>query len=243
MSIELQDACERGQQQLQQTQYHQAECTLVAAEHTAWQLHDWDTLARLYMPLQEVRRQRRQRCGEGIVCLDLLAQGPHDHLDARHVAENYPHGQLLVAGWASIEPAVQLRQLRQELGLYVETFLAAAYPTEQGRTVVILPFAESRVPRAQSFTLEQLRRALPYGSLMLDECELPAGPRKGNAQTYARVMDLWEKLHRPFLAQADAQPDPIRRIEGYRKVIEVDYACELAHQKLADTARELARRG
>ena len=54
-------------------------------------------------------------------------------------------------------------------------------------------------------------------------------------------MTLWERLHRPFLAEADAEPDPIAQIEKYRRTIEVDYACELAHQRLAAVARQLAR--
>src|SRR5215210_567005 len=105
-SSSLQDLCELGSEQLFQTQYLDAEATLAGAEADAWNNRDWDTLARLYMPLQEARRQRRQRCGEGVVALDLMAQGPGDVLDGRHIIENYPHGQLLVAGWGSIEPAV-----------------------------------------------------------------------------------------------------------------------------------------
>ena len=46
--------------------------------------------AGLYMPLQEARRQRRQRCGEGIVCLDLIAQTAGDRINGKHVIENYP---------------------------------------------------------------------------------------------------------------------------------------------------------
>jgi hypothetical protein len=38
------------------------------------------------------------------------------------------------------------------------------------------------------------------------------------------------------------QVDPLLRIEHYRHTICVDYACELAHQKLADVAKDLARR-
>ena len=66
---------------------------------------------------------------------------------------------------------------------------------------------------------------------------------QGNATTdiYAYTMSIWERLHRPFLASADAEADPVRRIHAYRRTIEVDYACELAHQKLADVARSLAR--
>jgi hypothetical protein len=54
-------------------------------------------------------------------------------------------------------------------------------------------------------------------------------------------MTLWERLHAPFLAAADAQSDPIRKMDLYRRTIQVDYACELAHQKLSDVAKNLSR--
>ena len=53
---------------------------------------------------------------------------------------------------------------------------------------------------------------------------------------------MWERLHTPFLAAADAQSDPVAKMEGYRSTIRVDAACELAHQKLSDVAREMARK-
>src|SRR5437870_10059244 len=118
----LQAQCEVGQQLLERTQYLEAEEVLADAEEAAWAARDFDTLSRLYMPLQEARRQRRQRCGEGIVCLDLLSIGPQDHVSGQHVVENYPHGQLLVAGWGTIEPALEVRRLQREHGLFVETF-------------------------------------------------------------------------------------------------------------------------
>jgi hypothetical protein len=52
-------------------------------------------------------------------------------------------------------------------------------------------------------------------------------------------MSIWERLHTPFLAAADMRVDPVQKMEGYRQAIRVDYACELAHQKLSDTARTL----
>src|SRR5215217_923309 len=122
---DLQVQCERGQEELMRTNYLEAERLLAAAEADAWANRDFDTLARLYMPLQETRRQIRQRCGEGTVCLDLIAQGQGDELDGRHVVENFPHGQLLVAGWGTLEPALTVRKLQREHQLYVETFLAA----------------------------------------------------------------------------------------------------------------------
>src|SRR3954468_9844829 len=101
-SQDLQERCELGQQQLMRTEYLEAEATLASAEADAWAARDFDTLSRLYMPLQEARRQRRQRCGEGKVVLDLVATGPDDALDAEQLIGRFPHGQLLIAGWGTL---------------------------------------------------------------------------------------------------------------------------------------------
>jgi hypothetical protein len=224
-----------------ETRYLEAEATLVDAESRALAASNWDVLARLYMPLQEARRQRRQRCGEGIVCLDLLAEGPADHFEARHVLENYPHGQLLVAGWGTIEPALRVREMAARQGMYVETFLAATYPVGGGRAVVIVPLENAKLPEPRQQAIDHLIAQLPAHCLVLHENELPRGSRKGTYTTYGEVMAMWERLHLPFLAAADIQAERLQKIGGYQKTIEVDYACELAHQKLSDVAKELAR--
>jgi hypothetical protein len=239
---QLQETCEAGQRELVRTEYLRAERLLEEAEGVAWAARDFDTLARLYMPLQEARRQRRLRCGEGTVCLDLVAQGPTDHVDGKRVIENYPFGQLLVAGWGTIEPATRLRQLQREHELYVETFLGAVYPTtDRGHVVVVVPHEGLTLPGAEPRSYDQLKAAAPMNSLLLRVDELPSGPRKGTTQTYAQVMDIWEALYLPFLKRADAEADLLRRVVGYRKTIEVDYACELAHQNLSKVAHELDR--
>src|SRR5881275_2878658 len=107
MPANLQSLCEHGQEQLMRMEYLEAEKTLCNAEKIAFEQRDFDTLGRLYMPLQEARRQRRQRCGEGIVRLDLIARGAGDPIRAQEIIEKYPHGQLLIAGWGSIQPAVE----------------------------------------------------------------------------------------------------------------------------------------
>jgi hypothetical protein len=239
---ELQEQCELGQWELVRTNYLVAERILADAERLAWERREFDTLSRLYMPLQEARRQRRQRCGEGVVCLDIWARSADDVIDANQIAEKYPFGQLLVAGWASIEPPRKVRQIQWHQNLYLETFLGAVYPTTEGSVIVIVPLEEARLPTAEVRSPPALASALPEHSLILRESELPRGLRQGTYQTYGQVMTLWERLHRPFLAAADAQSDPIKRIEAYRRTIEVDYACELAHQKLADVARALVRK-
>jgi hypothetical protein len=65
------------------------------------------------------------------------------------------------------------------------------------------------------------------------------GPHRGDWRFCAQAADLWERLHLPFLAAADAMQDPWTKIEAYRQTLRVDYACELAHQKLAQTVRGL----
>jgi hypothetical protein len=238
----LQSLCELGQEQLMRMEYLAAERTLLEAEQIARRDGDFDTLGRLYMPLQETRRQRRQRCGEGVVCLDLIARGPDDHLSAEHVIANYPHGQLLAAGWGSIAPAVQLRELQKTHDLYVETFLAAAYPIGDARAVAIVPTDAVQMPDPSPRQIDELIRLLPPHAIVLHESELPRGSQKGSWQTFSHVMEMWEKLHAPFLAQADQTAEPMQKMEAYRRTIAVDYACELAHQRLADVARGIAKK-
>lgn len=244
---ELQALCEEGQQRLMHMEYLAAEEVLVRAEAAALAAEDFDTLGRLYFPLQEARRQRRQVCGEGVVRLDLSASGPDQQPDAEQVVAQYPHGQLLVAGWASIEPALRVRELAHQRGLYVETFLATVYPVdEQGsrKLVAIVPTADVALPPADvalGGNVEALSRRLPPFSIVLAETDLPRGEQRGTAATFATTMGLWERLHLPFLNAAAKVRDPVQRIEAYRQTIRVDYACEKAHQWLAQTAVEVAR--
>ena len=230
---ELQALCETGQRELMATNYLAAENILAQAEQIAFDQREFETLSRLYMPLQEARRQRRQKCGEGIVHLGLIAKSANEKLSAEQIIGQYPFGQLLVAGWGAIQPAVQFRRLQAERNLYVDTFLAGVFPTTDGPVVAIIP-EEVPLPSAT----RELRP--PPHSLLFKPDELPSIPQKGTYQTYSHVMQIWESLHTPFLQMADAQNDPIEKIQAYRRTIRIDYACELAHQKLAAVAARLA---
>jgi hypothetical protein len=241
-ATDVQQLCEEGQSLLMETRYCEAERVLVQAEAIAWEGRDWDALSRLYMPLQEARRQRRQRCGEGVVALDLLAQGADDDVDPGKILADFPHGQLLIAGWGSIKSAVEVRAMAERSGLYLETFLAAVYPIGAGRVVVIVPTSDVVLPSVGVHrSIDELLPNLPVHSIVLAENELPRGSRKGTAQTYAQVMSMWERLAAPFLAAAEHSTDPIARAAGYRQTIRVDQACELAHQRLSNLAREMDR--
>ena len=107
--------------------------------------------------------------------------------------------------------------------------------------MALVPDGRETLPDARPRSAGALRELLPKGSLVIPASELPEGSSRGNVQSFGRIEAIWEQLHRPFLAAADAIDDLLQRIEAYRHVIEIDYACELAHQNLAVAARELAR--
>jgi hypothetical protein len=208
-SDRVQQLCEQGQSELMRMEYLRAAKTLSEAEAMAWRARDFDALSRLYMPLQEARRQRRQRCAEGMIRLDFIARDPSDVISPQRVLDEVPAGTVLVAGWKSLEPAIETRRLADKLGRYVDVFLASA--NGDGR-MFIFPDVVNANP-----------------------ADIPA--------TAKGVMELWERLHFPFLKSAEAQSNPLEKIEIFRMAIHVDYGCELAHQHLADAARAVLQSG
>lgn len=258
----MQALCAIGQGLLMQTDYRAADVVLTHAEARAWSDQDWDGLSRLYMPLQESRRQRRQLCGEGVVRLDLIERGDASIPSAEMILETYPHGQLLVAGRCTLGPAIELRERvaqgerqrlkgSRELGSgreeargegYVETFLAASYFVEGAWWIVIAPHAESEVPRSDPSSVQRLRESVGEGAIVVHADRLPAKIARGDAETFASTMAWWEQLAAPFLKKGLALADGIEKIAQLREAIRVDSACELAHQTISRTARAMMRR-
>src|SRR5438132_7746862 len=205
MTLEqLQELCESGQRELMATNYLAAEKILAGAEQIAFDQREFESLSRLYMPLQEARRQRRQKCGEGTVHLGLIAKSATDKLSAQQIIDQYPFGQLLIAGWGTIEPALQFRRLQTQRDLYVDTFLAAVFSTTEGPMIAIVP-EESPLPSSNPKSFEQLRRLFPPHTLFFKLDQLPSIPKKGTYETYSHVMQIWESLHSPFLQLPDAE--------------------------------------
>lgn len=238
--IALQNLCDRGQQELMQTRYLDAAGTFSAAEQRAWDSRDFDTLSRLYLPLQEARRQIRQRCAEASVAPLIYREGSIT-TEPSELARLHPQGEVLLAGWGTIEPALQMRRLAVQRKLYLEVFLAAVYPlAPSGRAVVIAPLPDSPLPAPIQRRSEDLATLLPFGCLLLMEDEIDR-ESLGAASWNEYLLSLWERLHAPFLSAAADEPDPIRRMQAYRLTLQVDPGCELAHQFLADIARHLAR--
>lgn len=227
----LLELCARGQEHLGRTEYLLAEQVLMRAEKMAWEGRDWETLSRLYMPLQEARRQKRQIALEGAM-LNVWS----DVFAPEALVEENEAGEILCVGWGTIAPGLAIRKLAAERKCYVEAFLAAGYKLGDRRAIVIVAREDASVPAVEEIGgIDQLLERVPAHSLVFSEEQLGPATAEG-------AVALWEKLHLPYLAAADAEADPVRRIAGYRRTIQVDNACELAHQKLSDTAAKLARK-
>jgi len=135
-----------------QTDYLRAETALAEAEREAWAAEDGTRSPRLYMPLQETRRQRASSAAKGSSGSICWRQSADQKLDPAEILRQYPHGQLLVAGWGAIEPAILIREQATRVGLYVETSSprstrsvpAARKPP--ARAVVIAPLPDVRMP-------------------------------------------------------------------------------------------------
>ena len=54
-------------------------------------------------------------------------------------------------------------------------------------------------------------------------------------------MALWERLHTPFIAAADAEPDLVRRMEGYRTAAFVHTLLLLASPRLRRDIEQIFR--
>ncbi len=228
---------EDGQRELSRTDYLEAARLLSLGEAAAWELRDCDLLAQVYLPLQEARRQIRQRCGEGLVRLDLIA----GEADAERIVTAHPSGQILVAGMGTIAPSLLVRRMARERRLYLDTFLAAAYETAEGVVRVVIPEETCAVPESRQWaSVEDLTASLPFGAIVLRREDVPTGARNGSPETYATVMALWERLHAPFLAMAESYVEGWERLAGYRRTMAVDPACELAHQNMSAVARRMS---
>lgn len=236
---DLQALCNRASERLVATDYLGAEALLVKVKGLAEGARDFDTLSRLLYPLQEARRQRRQRCGEGVVRLDLRAETAEE---GAALLGAYPQGQLLVSGWKTTAPAEALRLAAAQAGAFLDVFLGARLSVSGGAEVTVVlpkPAELSRVP--DGLPLDGLLGRLPPHAVVLGPGELPGGERRGSPATFAVTMGLWERLHRPYLALADQMPVGLERLRAYDEVLMVDYACELAHQNAAEVARLLSR--
>ena len=243
---ELQQLCDRGQQHLLACDYVHAIQLLAWAESVAFKARDFDTLARLYMPLQEARRLFRQRCGEGMFDLHAFSEPDVDRVEEIPEGLDDPikslFGQFAFGFFDGPRGSLDYRTLFRASHVYAETFICKRYHGPDCYYVAFLPDEKARFrPNVSASSLKEIESALSIGAFVLKSSDIPRPKAKGDNDTFAFVMSIWERLHAPYLKRARSETDPLRRIELYRETLRVDPACEGAHQELAKLAQQLAR--
>jgi len=198
-----------------------------------WSKSEFETLSRLYMPLQEARRQRRQRCGEGnrLLRFDLLKVLAIQIPVQRVLGEVFFRPASSSPAGPAFNPHWKYAGFSRSSTCNVETFLAAVYPTTEARIIAIAP-ENSPLASSRSASARIAPAAPPPAHAFLFAATASQGVlARALYQTYSQVMSMWESLHAPFLAAADAEPDPIKKNHAYRRTIGVDYACEFGPSK------------
>jgi len=206
----------------------------------------WHVYARVVLPLQEARRQRRMTAADGVIRLGSasLAGTPSDW--AQHMSDG---GCLVLTHPHTAADAGALRGLLIEQGLPVEVLWADCGVDAQTWTVrsfsdntlaVDLPappaaWRDTWLGPGQSTPPAQTGGTTPT----------PSGATRAAMQTSATpadwMMDAMEALGDRALALCQQTEDPARRLTQLEASITAAPDHELLHQHLADTARRLHR--
>lgn len=228
----LDEQMEQASQALARMDYLTCETLCVAALAEARQQRRWPYYARILLPLQEARRQRRQIAAEGTIRLGTtsLTGEPADWLDELEtgcIVVTPPHGQA---------EATALQQAAREQRRYVEVIWS-----QSDRT--------ANQWRIGSFTGPRITCERPAPPARWQDCwlaaEAPPEPAPaGHSQTPADwCLDTMEALGDAAIEKVEARTDAIpggeQRVALLEPMLEVVPDHEILHQKLGDAARAI----
>lgn len=228
---------------LVEMRYLDAERLCLDALDTALHREQWSYVARIVLPLQEARRQRRMIAAETAVQLGTLDRDDLEAWIDAGETRGGPDGCLLVTRPCTIDDARSaLRRLR-----------------EQDRHAEIM-FADVEVDEDPAFDADD---PWPIVSLIDEEvrveCDAPCDAwrgrpvRPGDADWHPPAataeapspadwfLDAAERLGDAAIDNASRAATPRDRFDQLRRLLDAAPDHELLHQALADTARALSR--
>lgn len=205
---------ERASQALAQMDYLACEALCIEALHAARDGGDWTEYARILLPLQECRRQRRMIAAEGAIRLGTtgLDGKPLSDRGAACIVVTHPH---------TAEVADQWRAQHQ----YVEVLFADN--TSDAGTWTL------RSTRGPAVTCDV---AVPPSAWIDAWLDGKTKPIKGKTPA-DWFIDATEALGDAALDQSDDTP------QGLEACLDVVTDHEILHQRLGAAARSLAQRG
>jgi len=216
---------ERASEALAHMDYLTAEVQCLEALRTARATQRWSYYARILLPLQEVRRQRRMIAAEGMIRLGAAAlEGDVadwlETLDAGCIVLTHPH---------TAEDADALEHAARQRRQYVEVLFADNAPDAD--PWVLRPFNGGDV------RCEVSAPPRAWRDRWLDPGENVAPT--GGATPADWFIDATEALGDAALTRVTAPLGDARRIEQLERMLHVVTDHEILHQRLGDAARAM----
>lgn len=233
---------EQASRALSGMNYLECEARCLEALSLARGQGNWPDYARVIMPLQESRRQRRMIAAEGTVRLGSSDLGPDPAVWLRHflpsaggcMAVTRPHGPEMAQSFVHLAR----RQKRFIEVLYADNDSDAAqwtlrsYSGPDVSCVVAAP-SSNLVNRWLTQSERQLKVPHPKG---------PDALCGGNAVSGAKwFLDGCEALGDAALARIDTTLEGVERVEAFEQCLRAVLDHEIMHQGLADAARNVRR--
>jgi hypothetical protein len=237
-----------GQRHLASGRYVAAQTLLEAAETAAWRARDARTLARLYLPLLETRRQIRYQAAEGEIVL-IRSTGERSSLDRFLKA---PAGTLLIAMRdlpAALTLARRVQWTRHRTGRWLEALLLIEQHPHLRITSAAdatfaagLPIVWTNDPRAAIAASTDPHLTVPLPPLRSGEERYAPGPARAVARE--SLLIAWEALalrwqHRHPLTIKS----PWAELAWLRRALLIDPACEPVAMRLIALAEAIERTG
>ena len=237
--IDLDQTMQEASAALVDMQYLNAERLCLTALDAALERESWSYVARIVLPLQEARRQRRMIAADTAVQLGTVE---HDDLTAWFDASETragPDGCLLVTRPCKLEDARSSLSRLRERDRYAEVLFAdveveqdEAFDGDDPWPIVSLADAELRVECPGPHAAWQGRPLRPRDA----DWRPPAAT--ADAPTPADwFLDAAERLGDAAIATASTDASPRERFEHLHRLLEAAPDHELLHQALAEAAR------
>lgn len=256
----LDELMEEASQALVRTDYLRCEELCLEALAEARHRGEWDYYARILLPLQEARRQRRMIAAEGVIRLGTseLASDPSEWLDympSGCIVVTQPHARDHAASLALEARAGTVE--RRERKKYVEVLYADNLPEAPRWTLRSYagPDVTCDFPAPPADWLNRwinvpaepapTKPTEAAGSLshLASQAAAEPAPEAGCKRPADWVLDAAEALGDAALARVGDGPPSPELLRELERCLEVVTDHEIIHQRLAATARALGRTG
>jgi len=236
-----------GQDHLVAGRYVAARRALESAEALAWRAADPQSLARIYLPLLEARRQIRYNAGDGLILITSPTDSPAAQKKSLDQFLAAPAGTVLFTTPATagairrvIAVVENINRRARRTGQWFEALLLLTKNKERRLTTAAdpffaagLPVIDSPAPLAAS-TDPHLQIPLPPAGLYSTGPEQVAA-RESLLIAWEALALKWQHRHAPPTKTA------WQELAWLRKTLRVDPACEPVTMRLIALAESLGR--